>query len=114
LTWLLYGLLKLLGFTLFGFFTVSSSKEPLKNVRFVCSSLTTPPIQHMCPNYRIFILLILSSSDFERSIWDPKYWSLLQKEEDRQMIMMGCRSIETTAMEIFARHGWRFSNRIAF
>jgi hypothetical protein len=42
------------------------------------------------------------------------YWSLLQKEEDRQMIMMGCRSIETTAMEIFARHEWRFSNRIAF
>jgi hypothetical protein len=41
------------------------------------------------------------------------YWSLLQ-EEDRQMIMMGCRSIETTAMEIFARHRWRFSNRIAF
>jgi hypothetical protein len=38
----------------------------------------------------------------------------LQKEEDRQMIMMGCRSIETTAMEIFATYGWRFSNRIDF
>jgi hypothetical protein len=24
-----------------------------------------------------------------------------------------CRIIETTAMEVFARYGWRFSNRIA-
>jgi hypothetical protein len=50
---------------------------------------------------------------FRGTYW-TRYWSLLQKEEDRQMIMMGCRSIETTAMEIFARYGWRFSNRIAF
>jgi hypothetical protein len=50
---------------------------------------------------------------FRGTYW-TRYWSLLQKEEDRQMIMMGCRSIETTAMEIFTRYGWRFSNRIAF
>jgi hypothetical protein len=29
------------------------------------------------------------------------------------MIKIGCKNIETTAMEVFARHGWRFSNRIA-
>ena len=42
-----------------------------------------------------------------------RYWSLLQKEEDRHMMKMGCRTIETAAMEVFARHGWRFSNRLA-
>jgi hypothetical protein len=26
--------------------------------------------------------------------------------------MMGCRKIVTTAMEAFARNGWRFVNRI--
>jgi hypothetical protein len=30
------------------------------------------------------------------------------------MIMMGYWNLETTAMEVFARHGWRFSNIIAF
>jgi hypothetical protein len=25
---------------------------------------------------------------------------------------MGCRKIEITALEVFARNGWRFSNRI--
>jgi hypothetical protein len=30
------------------------------------------------------------------------------------MIMMGCRNLEATAMEVFAKNGWRFSNRIAF
>jgi hypothetical protein len=29
------------------------------------------------------------------------------------MIKMECRNIETTAMEVFARHSWRFSNKIA-
>jgi hypothetical protein len=28
------------------------------------------------------------------------------------MMKMGCRQIETTVMEVFARNGWRFSNRI--
>ena len=28
------------------------------------------------------------------------------------MMKMGCRNIETTAMEVFSRHGWRFSNII--
>ena len=42
-------------------------------------------------------------------------WSLLQKEEeDRHLMKMGCKTIETAAMEVFARHGWSFSNRRAF
>jgi len=50
---------------------------------------------------------------FKGTYW-IRFWSLLQKEEDRQMMKMGCRKIETTAMEVFARNGWRFSNRITF
>ena len=41
-------------------------------------------------------------------------WSLLQKEEDRHLMKMGCKTIETVAMEVFARHGWSFSNRLPF
>jgi hypothetical protein len=26
---------------------------------------------------------------------------------------MGCKTIEIAVMEVFARHGWSFSNRIA-
>jgi len=42
-----------------------------------------------------------------------RYWFLLQKEEDRQLMKVGFIIIETAVMEIFARYGWRFSNRIA-
>ena len=28
------------------------------------------------------------------------------------MMKMDCRNIETTAMEVFSRHGWSFSIRI--
>jgi hypothetical protein len=50
---------------------------------------------------------------FSGTYW-IRSWSLLQKKEDRQFMKMGCSTIETTAMEVFARHSWRFSNRIAF
>jgi hypothetical protein len=49
---------------------------------------------------------------FRRTYW-TRSWSLLQKEEDCQMMKMGHRNIETTTIEVFARHDWRFSNRIA-
>ena len=49
---------------------------------------------------------------FRGTYW-IRFWSLLQKEEDRQMMKMRCRNIETTTLEVFVRHGWRFSNRIA-
>jgi len=42
-----------------------------------------------------------------------RFWSLLQKEEGRPPIMLGCRALEVAAMEYFASNGWLFSNRIA-
>ena len=38
--------------------------------------------------------------------------SILQKVEDRDLIADACRSLEVTAMDIFARNGWQFSNRL--
>jgi hypothetical protein len=43
-----------------------------------------------------------------------RFWSLLQNEEDGHLVKMGCRTIETVAIEVFARHGWSFTNRLAF
>jgi hypothetical protein len=40
---------------------------------------------------------------FKGTYW-IRYWSLLQKKEDRPMMNLGCRTIETAAMEMFARH----------
>jgi hypothetical protein len=48
---------------------------------------------------------------FRGTYW-IRFWTLLQKEEYRQIMMMGCRKIETAAIEVFARNGWRFVNRI--
>jgi hypothetical protein len=40
---------------------------------------------------------------FRGAYW-IRSWSLLQKD-DRHVMKMGCRTIETVAMELFARHG---------
>ena len=37
---------------------------------------------------------------------------ILQKEEDKDLIADACRALEVTAMDIFARNGWQFSNRL--
>jgi len=43
-----------------------------------------------------------------------RMWLLLQKcDDDTNLLKDACRSLETTAMQIFANHGWRFSNKIA-
>jgi hypothetical protein len=39
---------------------------------------------------------------FKVTFW-IRYWSLLQKEEDYLSVRMGCRIIETTAMEVFCK-----------
>jgi hypothetical protein len=50
---------------------------------------------------------------FKGTSW-TRSWTLLQKdEEDRHLIKVGCKTIESAVMEVFARHDWRFSNRIA-
>jgi len=43
-----------------------------------------------------------------------RFWALQHKEDDRPHVLMGCRVIETTSVEIFSSNGWSFSNRIAF
>jgi hypothetical protein len=50
---------------------------------------------------------------FRKTYW-TRFWSLLQKEEDRHLVKIGCRTIETVAMEVFARHDWSFRNILAF
>ena len=42
-----------------------------------------------------------------------RYWALLQKENERPQVTLGCRVLETTAMEFFASNGWSFSYRIS-
>ncbi|GJN40832.1 hypothetical protein PR202_gn00243 [Eleusine coracana subsp. coracana] len=48
---------------------------------------------------------------FRGTHWS-RFWSLLQKEEQRPLMKRACRLVETAAIEIFAGNGWRFSNRI--
>jgi len=56
-------------------------------------------------------VLWLTRNDFVfNKTLEPFYF---RKEEDHHLIKMGCRTIETDAMEVFVRHSWRFSNRIA-
>ena len=48
------------------------------------------------------------ASSYLQVIFKGMYWTryriLLQKEEDRHFMKVGCRIIETAAMEVFARH----------
>ena len=39
-----------------------------------------------------------------RGAYWARSWSILQKEEDRHSMKKRCRSIETIAMEVFARY----------
>jgi hypothetical protein len=50
---------------------------------------------------------------FVETYW-IRSWSLILKKEDCHLMKMGCRIIETIAIEVFARHDRRFSNRLAF
>jgi hypothetical protein len=40
-------------------------------------------------------------------------WADLHKQEEGIQIKEACRRLECTALQIFAQHGWRFTNRIA-
>ena len=42
-----------------------------------------------------------------------RLWALLQKENERPQVTLGCRVLKTTAMEFFASNGWSFSYRIS-
>jgi hypothetical protein len=48
-----------------------------------------------------------------RSTYWIRAWSQLDKyEEARQTLKRGCRRLETMIMEVFAKFGWKFTNRI--
>jgi hypothetical protein len=47
---------------------------------------------------------------FRATYW-IRFWALLQKD-DKITISENCRVLESIAMEIFARNGWWFSNRL--
>jgi hypothetical protein len=50
---------------------------------------------------------------FGGTYW-TRFWSLLlTEEEDRHLMKMGYKTIEIVAMEVFARHGWSFRNRLS-
>ena len=49
---------------------------------------------------------------FRGTYW-IRYWALLQ-ENERPHVTLGCRVVETTAMEFFAFNGWSFSYRISY
>ena len=48
---------------------------------------------------------------FRATYW-IRFWALLRKEDDMNTIPENCQVLESMAMEIFARNGWRFSNRL--
>jgi hypothetical protein len=42
-----------------------------------------------------------------------RFWTPMERhDQDKEALRMTCQKMETIAMEIFADHGWRFSNRI--
>jgi hypothetical protein len=50
---------------------------------------------------------------FRGTHW-TRTWANFQKEAKRKTLQVGCRLIETMTMEIFAKHGWRSTNRLSF
>jgi hypothetical protein len=40
-------------------------------------------------------------------------WADLHKQEEGILIKEACRRLECTALQIFAQHGWKFTNQIA-
>jgi hypothetical protein len=42
-----------------------------------------------------------------------RMWADLHKQEEGIQIKEACRWLECTALQNFAQHGWRFTNRIA-
>jgi len=47
-----------------------------------------------------------------RATYLTRTWAILQKVEDRGLIADACHALEVTAMDIFARNRWQFSNRL--
>ncbi len=42
-----------------------------------------------------------------------RFWAQLQRcEDDGEFLMVACRKLESTVMQLFANYGWRFTNRL--
>ncbi|WVZ88012.1 hypothetical protein U9M48_034574, partial [Paspalum notatum var. saurae] len=50
---------------------------------------------------------------FKATYW-TRHWISLQNKAKRSLLKWACRSLETIAMEVFAKHGWPSSRRITF
>nr|ACG43704.1 hypothetical protein [Zea mays] len=50
------------------------------------------------------ILMVGIDTTGQGTHW-TRFWTLLQKEEDRSQVRWGCRVLETTRMEIFSSNG---------
>nr|BAD08906.1 hypothetical protein [Oryza sativa Japonica Group] len=49
---------------------------------------------------------------FKATYW-LRLWAQLQKcEEDGEFMSVACRNLESTVMQLFTNHGWRFTNRL--
>jgi hypothetical protein len=50
---------------------------------------------------------------FRATYW-TRTWSVFQKEEHQVFLHTACRWMKTLTMDIFAKHGWWYSNRLSF
>jgi hypothetical protein len=48
---------------------------------------------------------------FRGAYW-IRSWSILSKEEERDSLMLGCRNLETTALDVFGKSGWNIFRRV--
>ena len=71
--------------------------------------LTRNDVAFNCARISSSLLHVL----FRRTYW-IRFWALLQKEEERLLVLEGCRALECSAMEIFVSNGLPFINRIAY
>ena len=70
----------------------------------------------LCRNDIIFNNMLIPSflQVLFRGTYLARFWSMRLQEEGRHMLKTTCSCMESTAMEIFANNGWRFSNRLTF
>ena len=47
-----------------------------------------------------------------RATYWARTWSLLSKEEEKYLLKNKCRELESLSLELFAKGGWNFRNRV--
>ena len=50
---------------------------------------------------------------FFRGTYWTRFWLQLSKEEEKDLLNNVCRQLEGRVLELFARRGWNFINRLA-